>query len=84
MSRGATLMGSIGSAVMCGIAALGLGGCGAGSRPATAAVPSVTTVTTTATTTTTTTTTVDLPGAGRPPATIGDENTPEQFLLGQL
>ena len=87
MSRGATLMGSIGSAVMCGIAALGLGGCGAGSRPATAAVPSVTTVTTTATTTkatATATTTVDLPGAGRPPATIGDENTPEQFLLGQL
>ena len=84
MSRGATSMGSIGSAVMCGIAALGLAGCGTGSRPATAAVPSVTTVTTTATTTTTTTTTVDLPGAGRPPATIGDENTPEQFLLGQL
>ncbi len=36
------------------------------------------------TTTTTATTTVSLPGAGRPPVTIGDENTPEQFLLGQL
>jgi glycine betaine/choline ABC-type transport system substrate-binding protein len=82
-------MSTIGSAVACGVAALGLAGCGAGSRPATAAIAadsSVTTVTTTATTTTTTTTTttIALPGAGRPPVTIGDENTPEQFLLGQL
>jgi len=45
-------------------------------------VTSTTTVTTT--TTTTTTETVTLPGAGRPPVTIGDENTPEEFLLGQL
>jgi glycine betaine/choline ABC-type transport system substrate-binding protein len=45
-----------------------------------------TTVTTTATTTATTTTTatVTLPGVGKPPVTIGDENLPEQFLLGQL
>jgi glycine betaine/choline ABC-type transport system substrate-binding protein len=98
MSRRTRFIGSIGSAAACGIAALGLAGCGAGSHPATAAAPSVTTVTTTATTTATTTvtttttatttatttTTIALPGAGRPPVTIGDENTPEQFLLGQL
>jgi glycine betaine/choline ABC-type transport system substrate-binding protein len=100
MRRGASLTLSVSSAVACGIAALGLAGCGSGSRPATAATPATsastspspstspttTTVTTTATitTTTTATTTVTLPGAGRPPVTIGDENTPEQFLLGQL
>jgi osmoprotectant transport system substrate-binding protein len=92
MRRGASLTGSVSSALACGIAALGLVGCGSGSRPATAATSgtsaSVTTTTVTTTTTTTTTatatTTVTLPGAGRPPVTIGDENTPEQFLLGQL
>jgi len=94
MRRGASLTSSVSSALACGIAALGLAGCGSGSHPATAATPgtsatataTTTTVTTTATTTTTTTVTetVTLPGAGRPPVTIGDENTPEQFLLGQL
>lgn len=85
-------------AVACGLAALGASGCGTSSRPASAATPAppttlaTTTVTTTATAsttvtttaTTTTTDTVTLPGAGKPPVTIGDENTPEQFLLGQL
>src|SRR3984885_1201295 len=88
MSFRARFIASVGSALACGVAALGLAGCGAGSRPATAAVPGTTTVTTTSTTTTTTTatttTTVSLPGTGRPPVTIGDENTPEQFVLGQL
>lgn len=96
MPRGARFTGSIGSAVTCLVATVGLAGCGAGSHPATAATtnPSTVTVTTTATmtatttttatTTATTTTTIALPGAGRPPVTIGDENTPEQFLLGQL
>jgi glycine betaine/choline ABC-type transport system substrate-binding protein len=94
MSRGARFKGSIGSVLACGIAAIGLGACGAGSHAATAAetgtgvstTTTTTTVTTTATmtTTTTATTTISLPGAGRPPVTIGDENTPEQFLLGQL
>src|SRR5580700_9259886 len=88
MSSGARLIGLVGSTLACGFAALGLAACGAGSHPATAAVPGTTTVTTTSTTTTTTTatttTTVSLPGTGRPPVTIGDENTPEQFLLGQL
>ncbi|HUA06004.1 MAG TPA: glycine betaine ABC transporter substrate-binding protein [Solirubrobacteraceae bacterium] len=94
MRRGTSLTGSVSSALACGIAALGLAGCGSGSRSATAATPATsasataatTTVTTTATVTTTTTATetVTLPGAGRPPVTIGDENTPEQFLLGQL
>ncbi len=39
---------------------------------------------TTSTQTTTTTTTVPLPGTGRPPVVIGDKNTPEQFVLGEL
>ena len=52
--------------------------------PGASATPSTTTTTVTTTTTITTTETVTLPGAGRPPVTIGDENTPEEFLLGQL
>jgi glycine betaine/choline ABC-type transport system substrate-binding protein len=77
----------LGSALTCGVAAIGLAGCGAGSRPASAATsspPVVSTTTVTTTATTTTTTTVTLPGGGKPPVTIGDENLPEQFLLGQL
>jgi osmoprotectant transport system substrate-binding protein len=97
MARGARFMGRVGSTVAFGLAATGLAACGAGGHQATAATvppPSTVTVTTTATVTdtntttttatTTTTTTVALPGAGRPPVTIGDENTPEQFVLGQL
>jgi len=84
----------LGSALACGLAAVGLAACGAGSRPANSASSSTTTIasagasttTTTVTTTTTATTTetVTLPGAGKPPVTIGDENTPEEFILGQL
>ena len=33
---------------------------------------------------TSTTTSVPLPGTGRPPVIIGDKNTPEQFVLGEL
>ena len=100
MARGASLTaGRIASALACALAAAGLAGCGgAGSRAGTAATagtadapstttvtsPATTTVTTTTTTTTTTTETVTLPGEGKPPVTIGDENTPEQFILGQL
>lgn len=69
-------------------AATTLAACGADSPSGTARSPttatSTTTVTTTSTVTTTATDTVTLPGAGKPPVTIGDENTPEQFLLGQL
>jgi len=79
----------------CGAAAaVGLSGCGTGSHPATAATTSTTTATATVaaaatttvttTVTTTTTATVTLPGAGKPPVTIGDENLTEQFVLGQL
>lgn len=32
----------------------------------------------------TTTSTVRLPGTGRPPVVMGDKNTPEQFVLGEL
>jgi osmoprotectant transport system substrate-binding protein len=84
--------GWIAVALTCGLTALGLGACGTGSRPAATAAAtstttpavSTTTATTTVTTTATTTTTVTLPGAGKPPVTIGDENLPEQFVLGQL
>ncbi len=79
----------LGLAASVGLAALGLSSCGSGSPTATAGAPSTpsvstTTVTTTATATTTATTTVTLPGVGKPPVTIGDQNLPEQFLLGQL
>jgi osmoprotectant transport system substrate-binding protein len=90
MARGArSAVARLGLAVGVGLAALGLTACGSGSRSGTAgaaSTPSVstTTVTTTATATTTTTATVTLPGVGKPPVTIGDENLPEQFLLGQL
>ena len=93
MLRGAWFTaGRIGSALACGAAAVGLTACGTGSRPVGAAAPSTTsatatptaTTTVTTTVTTTTTATVTLPGAGKPPVTIGDENLPEQFVLGQL
>jgi osmoprotectant transport system substrate-binding protein len=95
MLRGAWFTaGRFGSALACGAAAVGLTACGTGSHPATAATQSTTTATATVaaaatttvttTVTTTTTATVTLPGAGRPPVTIGDENLPEQFILGQL
>jgi osmoprotectant transport system substrate-binding protein len=94
MLRGAWFTaGRIGSALACGAAAVGLTACGTGSHPVTAAAPSATvaaattpatTTTVTTTVTTTTTETVTLPGAGKPPVTIGDENLPEQFILGQL
>jgi osmoprotectant transport system substrate-binding protein len=90
MARGArSAAGRLGLAVGVGLAALGLTSCGNSSRTGTAGAPSTpsvstTTVTTTATATTTTTATVTLPGVGKPPVTIGDENLPEQFLLGQL
>ena len=95
MACGASLTaGRLSAAIACGLAALGASGCGTGSRPASAATPppvtttATTTVTTSTTVTTTatstTTATVTLPGAGKPPITIGDENLPEQFLLGQL
>jgi osmoprotectant transport system substrate-binding protein len=86
--------GRIAAALACVAVTVGLAACGAGSSQTSADAPSTTTVTSpgaststttvTTTTTTTTTETVTLPGAGRPPVTIGDENTPEQFILGQL
>jgi osmoprotectant transport system substrate-binding protein len=96
MARGASLTaGRIASALACALAAAGLAGCGgAGSHAGTVDATSTTTIasagastsTTTVTTTATVTTTetVTLPGEGKPPVTIGDENTPEQFILGQL
>lgn len=92
------MAGRLASGAACGLVALAVTACGTGSHPTAAAdAPSTTTTTattaattTTVTTTTTTTTTatttqtVTLPGAGRPPVTIGDQNLPEQFILGQL
>jgi len=56
-----------------GALALGLGGC-RGSNPATAAETSQPTATQP----------TPLPGAGKPPVTIGDKNYTEQFILGEL
>jgi osmoprotectant transport system substrate-binding protein len=85
MARGASSSGSwLRLALACGLTGLGLAGCGAGSRAATAEAPAVSTTTVTTTATTTTTATITLPGVGKPPVTIGDENLPEQFILGQL
>jgi osmoprotectant transport system substrate-binding protein len=60
------------SCVGAALAALALGACGSSSR-ATAAPG-----------TTTATQTTALPGAGKPPVTIGDKNYTEQFVLGEL
>ena len=95
-----SVAGWLASGVACGLAALAVAACGTGSHAAaaadaptastttttTTAALTTTTVTTTTTTTTTATTTetLTLPGAGRPPVTIGDQNLPEQFILGQL
>jgi osmoprotectant transport system substrate-binding protein len=57
---------------------VGLGGCGGSTSQVTAAPPTTTTPQTTTTTTTT------LPGAGKPPVTVGDKNYTEQFILGEL
>jgi osmoprotectant transport system substrate-binding protein len=94
MARGArSTAGQLGLGAACALAALAVSACGSGSRSGTAAAgagvgppsaPSVSTTTVTTTATTTTTATVTLPGVGKPPVTIGDENLPEQFLLGQL
>ncbi len=90
MLRGARSMaGPLGIGVGCILGALGLTACGASSHSGTAQAtstptPSVSTTTVTTTATTTTTATVTLPGVGKPPVTIGDENLPEQFVLGQL
>jgi osmoprotectant transport system substrate-binding protein len=58
--------------------ALSLAGCGASAitRPKSAVDGPVST--------TTTTTAALLPGTGRPAITVGDKNTPEQFVLGEL
>ena len=80
---------------LCVCAALASGGCGSfrsdhrhrGSTRAAAAstTPSVSTAPSTSSgTTSSTATTATLPGSGRPTVTIGDKNTTEQFVLGQL
>jgi osmoprotectant transport system substrate-binding protein len=90
MARGAIQASRLGPALAGTLAAVALSACGTASRPVTEAAASTTTVTSastttvTTTTTTTTTATVTLPGAGKLPVVIGDENTPEEFLLGQL
>ncbi len=68
--------------VLGGLAAAGCGSSGTSSTHSPpAASPPTTTTTTTAPSTTTT---PALPGAGKPPVTIGDKNYTEQFVLGQL
>jgi osmoprotectant transport system substrate-binding protein len=57
-----------------------LAGCGSGGGSPTTGSSTGTTTTTSATTSTTTT----LPGTGHPSVTLGDKNTTEQFIIGEL
>jgi osmoprotectant transport system substrate-binding protein len=68
------------------LAALLLGACGSSSPPprTRASTTTTTAVAPPATTSTASTTTQVLPGTGRPQIAIGDKNTPEQFVLGEL
>jgi osmoprotectant transport system substrate-binding protein len=74
------------------VLALALGGGGCATASHTTSAPPRTTTTTrsvaappsSSTTTTTASSTSTLPGAGKPPVTIGDKNYTEQFVLGQL
>lgn len=76
------------SIFMLALGALALAGCGSGSggRGGTTTPDSPTTSVQTPTTTSDqgTTTTSTLPGTGRPAVTLGDKNTTEQFVLGEL
>jgi osmoprotectant transport system substrate-binding protein len=62
----------------------GGGGSGAGSGAGSGGAGASTGDTSTATPTATTSTTTTLPGTGRPSVTLGDKNTTEQFVLGEL
>lgn len=66
-----------------GLASLGLlvAACGSGGGASTTSTGDSPTTATTPSTTSTTTT---LPGTGRPSVTLGDSNTTEQFILGEL
>jgi osmoprotectant transport system substrate-binding protein len=71
LSRNATA--HLAATAAAGALALWLVACGGHHNQATGAPPPATSVATTA-----------LPGKGLPPVTIGDKNTPEQFVLGEL
>ncbi len=67
--------------------ALGAGGCATAAHTTSTRQAAVTTTSSapaTQTTVTSSTPTSTLPGAGKPPVTIGDKNYTEQFVLGQL
>jgi osmoprotectant transport system substrate-binding protein len=67
--------------------ALGAGGCATAAHTTSTRQTSVRTTSAapaTKTTVTSSTSTSTLPGAGKPPVTIGDKNYTEQFVLGQL
>lgn len=70
--------------LLCTLGASLLTGCGSGTSggPSTSANTSTAGPSTFTTTNTSTTTT--LPGTGRPAVTLGDKNTTEQFILGEL
>jgi osmoprotectant transport system substrate-binding protein len=73
-----TLMGGLLAGLGAGTASAGRSGAGTGSTQTAPGVPGVTTVTTP------TLPAADLPGYNRPVIKLGDMNTPEQFILGQL
>jgi osmoprotectant transport system substrate-binding protein len=67
-----------GGLVALALVSLVVAGCGSGAGGTTTGTSS------TAATTSTTSTTTTLPGTGRPSVTLGDKNTTEQFILGEL
>jgi osmoprotectant transport system substrate-binding protein len=76
------VLGRLGGIGAAGALSLILAGCGSGGGgPTTGHSSSVATTTSTSTTTSTTTT---LPGTGHPSVTLGDKNTTEQFIIGEL
>lgn len=68
--------------VLCGLALL-LAGCGSGTSHGSGAATETAT-TSTSTSTTSSTSTTALPGTGKPAVVLGDKNTTEQFILGEL
>lgn len=68
--------------LLCAVALL-LAGCGSGATGHGGSPSTDTTATNTSTSASNTTTTT-LPGTGKPPVTLGDKNTTEQFVLGEL
>lgn len=80
MSLGLGILARAGAVGTAAAVSIILAGCGSGGGAPTTGPSTSITTTTSATTSTTTT----LPGTGRPSVTLGDKNTTEQFIIGEL